>query len=200
MNHLLEINKLNNHYYAFRHGESISNVKKLIISSPKNGISKYGLSENGINQVKKSIGNCSFAFDYKTIIYSSDFKRTKETAEIIAEIIESKNLFFDKKIRERFFGDFEEKSNINYSKIWEKDIKNPCHKEYNVESVEEVLERVSKFIIEIDTLYENKNIIVTSHGDTLQILQIAFNKMLTLKLRSFPHMHNAEIKKLTLKK
>ena len=55
MNHLKSLNKLNNQYFALRHGESIANQKGLIVSSPENGIKGYGLSETGQTQINESV-------------------------------------------------------------------------------------------------------------------------------------------------
>ena len=55
MNHLLDIVELNSQYFIMRHGESTANVEGIIVSTPENGVTKYGLSEEGQAQVKQSI-------------------------------------------------------------------------------------------------------------------------------------------------
>ncbi len=55
MNHLKSLSRLNNQYFALRHGESTANQKELIVSSPENGIQNYGLSGTGRKQITDSI-------------------------------------------------------------------------------------------------------------------------------------------------
>ena len=42
---------------------------------------------------------------------------------------------------------------------------------YQVESVQQVVERVSSLVASLESRYSNKHIILTSHADTLQIMQ-----------------------------
>eukprot|EP00929_Paragymnodinium_shiwhaense_P038055 TRINITY_DN20179_c0_g1_i4.p1 TRINITY_DN20179_c0_g1~~TRINITY_DN20179_c0_g1_i4.p1 ORF type:complete len:161 (+),score=44.63 TRINITY_DN20179_c0_g1_i4:52-534(+) len=71
-------------YFALRHGESEANVAGIIISDPKVGTKRYGLTKKGIAAVrvsaaafaKKVTAQRPFAVE----IIASDFKRTMETA------------------------------------------------------------------------------------------------------------------------
>ena len=74
---------MKNQYFVMRHGESKANALGIIVSDPNNGVSNYGLTEKGEWQATASAQKAIdvFGFDSQTIIYSSDFKRAKETAE-----------------------------------------------------------------------------------------------------------------------
>jgi len=197
MNNLLKINKLKNCYFIMRHGESIANREKIIISDPKIGIKKYGLTDKGRLQIKESIA-MSDDLDNKTIIYSSDFLRTKETAKLIKEILNNKKLYFKKNLRERYFGLFDQKSNQNYQNVWLEDKKDPSHKKNNVESVDNVLNRTTSLILALEKKYNLKKILLISHGDPLQILQTAFLKISPANHRKIDHLDVAEIRELKL--
>ncbi len=199
MNYLENMKHTVNRYFAVRHGESEANIAGIIISDPETGIKKYGLSDKGKDQSEiaaKSI----LTFSNKLIIYSSDFKRTSETAAIICQTLNAPLVIHTPLLRERFFGNFEATSNTNYEKIWQKDVLNPDHTEWNSESVNSVLERTTLCVDEIEKRYSGKIILLVSHGDALQILQTAFQNVNASQHRSLKHLETAEIREFILHK
>jgi len=208
INHLADINNLRNRYVAVRHGESEANVAHLISSNPERGIEFHGLSSNGRVQVaentklfrENNLSNNSY------IIISSDFRRARETAEILAlnlsnSINNQLNIQLDKRLRERFFGIYDNTSDENYNIIWKNDEEN-LQKNLNdqVESVESVRERTTALIKELDEKYENQLIFLVSHGDSLQILQTAFERIPNAnQQRYLKHLERAEFRPLILK-
>jgi glucosyl-3-phosphoglycerate phosphatase len=197
MNYIRNISKLKNRYFVIRHGESEANVKGIIISDPSAGTKKYGLSENGKKQVENSIMRTDF-LNEETIIYTSDFKRAVETAEIIEKKLGIEGMKKTFLLRERFFGEFDSLSNSNYEKIWEKDFENADHTEWNVESVNSVLDRTTECVRNIEEKYSAKNVILVSHGDALQILQTAFHHVEASDHRNLKHLETAELRELLL--
>ncbi|MBN1500132.1 MAG: histidine phosphatase family protein [Spirochaetes bacterium] len=191
--------ELKNRYFAFRHGESEANTEGIIISNPETGIYEYGLSSNGRKQVQNSIEN-SILPDSDTKIYSSDFKRAVETAEIIKSILNVSEINISHLLRERFFGEFEKTSNKNYDKVWSEDRKNPDHNLWKVESVNSVLSRTSELIITLESRFSNMNIILVSHGDALQILQTFFLQTEAARHRDVEHLETAELRLLNRQK
>ena len=198
MNHLQSINKLNNQYFALRHGESIANQKGLIVSSPENGIKNYGLSETGRKQIETSIrGNDKVKKVTKVI--SSDFLRTVESAAIAHQCLHSKTeIQYDKKLRERFFGDHELQDNSYYQKVWDDDKLDSSHTNNNVESADAVMERTTSLVMTLENEFNGESFLLVSHGDALQILQAAFNKTPASLHRSLPNLDTAEIRELIL--
>lgn len=175
MNHLEKVIELKNRYFIMRHGESKINVESLIISDPKNGIDSYGLTERGKEQVRVSISKSDL--DKETLIYTSDFKRARESAEIVKKILGVESFNFSTKLRERYFGRYDKKWSVNYKEIWDNDIKDPANKNKGVESVLEVLDRTTSLIVDLEKKYNGKVILLVSHGDPLQILQTGFAKI-----------------------
>ena len=191
--------KFTNQYYIQRHGESNANKMGIILSHYVDGQSmEYSLTEFGKKQVREGVINAvrDYQIDNNTIIYSSDFSRAKQTANITKKILKTNKLHITTKLHERFFGDYEKTSSSNYEKVWLNDIDDHNHKIKNVESVAEVLKRVIKLITNLENKYTNQNILLVSHGDTLQILQTFFENIKPSQHRSLKHLKVAEIRKL----
>jgi len=197
----MNLKSLKNNYFILRHGKSSANEEGIIISDPKNGILSYGLVEEGRQQVKASAKKAKEekVLDKKTIIVSSDFSRALETAEITREVLGCGQVIVSTKLRERNFGDWEKTHNSNYQRVWDDDIKDANHKVNNDESAQEVLDRTSSLINDLEEEYTGKNILLISHGDALQILQTAFEKVSPSHHRTLRHLETAEIRRLHLK-
>jgi broad specificity phosphatase PhoE len=135
----------------------------------------------------------------ETIILSSDFRRARETAKIVYDALDcQREIEFDIRLRERFFGDHDKKSDTAYSGVWQLDRQNPHHTDANVESVCSVLTRGVALVNEIDTRYKEKIILLVSHGDILQILQTAFASCNASLHRDLDHLETAEIRLMAL--
>lgn len=82
--------ELKNAYYILRHGQSLANIRDLIISHPENGIDDFGLSDAGREQVYGAFSRYPDAKDLNrdTLIHSSDFLRARHTARIAAEVLD----------------------------------------------------------------------------------------------------------------
>ena len=198
MNYLQTQKTLNNRYFVMRHGESIANQKGLIVSAPENGVPDYCLSAIGRFQLEQSV-EANTLLSGVTKIFSSDFKRARESAEIAHSLLNCKDdVTLSKNLRERFFGDFEMSSNIHYQTVWDNDAVNSGHSIDNVESADAVMERTSSLVLSLEKEYSGKMFLLVSHGDALQILQAAFLKTEASTHRSLPHLQTAEIRELIL--
>jgi len=194
---------MNNDYFALRHGQSQPNVLGIVLSGLEDGKKEeYTLTKEGEGQVQISVKKAKEEelLGSDTIIYSSPFSRAKKTAEIAKEVLGVEaEIIFDDRLRERWFGDWEKTDNTAYEKIWKEDRVNPEHKIKNVESALEVQKRITSLIEDLEEKYIGKNILLVSHGDTLQILQTGFLKISASEHREVPHLHTAEIRKLNNK-
>lgn len=186
---------LQNNYYAMRHGQSKANVEGIIISDPAVGTTQYGLTEVGKQQAEQSITAADF--DQNTIIVSSDFKRAIETAKIVHQHIQANTKIIESwKLRERYFGEWEGTSNENYQKIWLTDIQTDLDPGYKVESVNQVIQRFLELMLTLESTFQKREIILVSHGDTLQIGQAFLQNIDPHQHRSLPHLSTAEIRNL----
>jgi probable phosphoglycerate mutase len=187
--------RLNNRYFAMRHGQSLANEQGIIISHPANGVlAEYGLSEIGKNQVAASVKKSILPPD--TVIYSSDFSRARQTAEIVCQQIGGSEVTLAEELRERYFGDWEKMPFANYEKVWQVDREHADWHKHNVEPVNDVLTRTLRLITEIEYHHLERDILLVSHGDTLQILQVGLSGQSPTKHRDLPYFETAEIRRL----
>jgi len=183
-----------NNYFLIRHGHSEANSRGIIVSNPETGTIKYGLTKNGKKQVLAAAADFSITEDL--IIYSSDFLRTKETAEILKETLHSGDIIYTPLLRERFFGFYDGLDDDQYNEVWIRDKDNEDNKINSVESPRQVSNRVESLISMIESKYSGKNILLVSHGDCLQIMQTVFQNISPAKHRTLTHLNVAEIRKI----
>lgn len=192
---------LKNTYYALRHGHSVANEQGIIISDPASGKNAaYGLTELGRRQVESSIRNIlnEHPFgDKRIVIVHSPFSRTLETAVIAKNILGvSDELIETGDLRERHFGQFEGKSNVHYQTVWDLDANDPHHTTYDVESVASVRARQENFIHGLERQYDHIVIILSGHGDPLQILETSLRGMDPSQHRQLEPLQNGELRLL----
>lgn len=189
---------LKNRYFIIRHGESEANVAHILLSHPKEGTVSHGLSSKGKRQVKISVlkNKKSKLLDSDIIIYSSDFLRAKETAEIAKKLLGIKKINFHKNLRERYFGKYDKTSLDNIKIAWEQDRKNPNHKHQGAESPNKVLKRTLILIAQLEKKHKGKKILLVSHGDVLQILYTHVSGKPVSHHRLIPHLETAEIREI----
>ncbi len=201
MNHLQEVAELRNTYFALRHGNSLANREELIVSHPDDGVGSYGLSDTGRAQVASAVAAAKqqYGLDHTTIIVTSDFARARETAEIAAKLLGVPTISATPQLRERFFGAWDKQHISNYAKVWSDDVAYPDHNHNAVESTAEVVARATELIKDLEETYTGRNILLVSHGDTLQIMQTAFERVAASQHRMLAHLQTGEIRKLQLK-
>jgi len=155
-----------NRYFLLRHGFSESNRQKIISCWPEK--SKINLTDKGREQIKKvakTLKNKNIQ-----LIFSSDLLRTKQTAEIVSEEI-GVPIKFDERLREYNTGEFNgELIEKFYEFIGEK-INKFSKTPEGGENLSEVRKRIMNFILELQKKYQNKNILIISHGDPLCVLE-----------------------------
>lgn len=196
---MISLDSLHNHYFLLRHGQSEANILELIISNPIEGVEKYGLTPIGRSQVTSSVQRAKARgqLDSSTLIYSSDFKRCRDTAGIAFATLNCSPPHFTPALRERYFGTWDHTHHSNYQKVWSLDEQDPTHTTENVESVVAVLQRTTTLIHNLEALYHSASILLISHGDALQILQTAFEHVSPALHRHLPPLATAEIRQLT---
>lgn len=157
-----------NNFFLVRHGESESNVNKVnnsdrTVSNP--------LTARGQEQAKEA-AKLLETKKIDLLIYSP-FERTKATADILAESLNlaPAQVIADERIAEIKLGDFEGQSNQSYQDFLHQQGKGWSAEDVNGESWQTVMKRVGDFLYDINTKYQNKNILVVSHNAPLQMLE-----------------------------
>ena len=133
-----------------------------------------------------------------TVICSSDFARAAQTARVVAGALGAADVVVTAELRERCFGDWEGMACENYLTVWAADKGNPGHADGHVEPASAVLARATAFIIALEQRYSGRDILLVSHGDTLQILQAGFLRMDPGRHRELPHFAPAQIRRFRL--
>jgi probable phosphoglycerate mutase len=194
------MSELKNAYFVLRHGESVPNIKGIIVSDLEEGKKEENsLTQVGEAQVRYSIEKAKQkgSLDKETVIYSSPLSRCKRTAEIASDILGIKGGFMlDDRLRERGFGDWEGTSNANYQKVWDGDALRIHNSDANVESTESVIKRVIGLIQDLENMFVHKNILIVSHGDILQIFQTFFDGRPSSFHRNISHLEVAELRNM----
>lgn len=190
---MLERLELKNRYYLIRHGNSKANREEVIVSSPGVGIKSFGLSEYGCKQVLQ-LSQKIEPLNYKVL--SSPFKRAVETAEILTKNLQIDSFTVMDDLKERYFGDFDLTSSSNYDIVWLLDSRDPDHNMWFVESVNDVYKRVKGAVEELEESFDDEDIILVSHGDTLQILECWFRGIDPSQHRSLDSIEQAEMRKM----
>jgi probable phosphoglycerate mutase len=133
------------------------------------------------------------------------------------------NIVLETRLRERGFGDWDGTSDSNYQRVWEDDAVDSSHSRRGVESVDSVMSRATQAVIDWDQALSNLGkaegegdtplvssaptpapsvppavVVCIAHGDVLQILQAAFQKMDGTKHRTLPHLETATLRPLLL--
>lgn len=170
-------------------------------TDPKNGLTEKGRGEVLASTLAWIKVNKDAIKEYlvldKIVVVTSPFSRTQESAQIFVETLE-KNfkgsipkkykktglksiIVVENDIREREFGKFEGELNSGkiYDQVWAEDTKNPNHTKWGVESAAAVQARASQVVYNLEKDSQasgGKLYILVAHGDTLKILQTAFQK------------------------
>jgi len=198
LNHLDAHDRLANRYFAMRHGHSLANQQGIIVSDPAHGCTGFGLSAQGVLQVRASLQQDS-QLDSNTVIVSSDFRRALETAALVQQLAGiAAPPQVDMRLRERHFGALELGADSAYPSVWEQDARNPDSDFQGVESASRVMARVTALIVDLEQRYVDTNLLLVSHGDALQILQTAFARRPASAHRQLQHLQTAEIRPLLL--
>lgn len=197
MNHLSGTDRLANRYHAMRHGQSKANEAGVIVSkidTDRGG--DYGLSERGLRQASAAAQACGLPAD--TVICSSDFSRARQTAEVVREHLGATEVTVAEALRERCFGDLDGTPVANYARVWTADGADGDRGRDGVELAAAVLDRTTALVADLERRYSGRDILLVSHGDTLQILQAGFLRMDPAKHRSVPHLDTAQVRELRL--
>jgi broad specificity phosphatase PhoE len=197
VNHLSSVDRLTNRFSIMRHGQSEANAAGIIVSrieTDRHG--DYGLTELGRQQALATARGCGLPGD--TVICSSDFARAGQTAEVVRAHLGTPEVVLAQALRERCFGEWEGSATDNYARVWAADEASSGHEtsDDHVEPVAAVLDRTTAYILELERRYSGRDILLVSHGDTLQILQAGFLRMDPSRHRSLPSLKTAEIRQL----
>jgi glucosyl-3-phosphoglycerate phosphatase len=197
VNHLIIVDRLKNRYSIMRHGQSKANLRGIIVSHVEtDAAGDYGLSDLGREQVLAAVRASTLS--RQTLVYSSDFARALQSAQLVQEYLQSPAVVLVPALRERYFGTWDGTSAGNYQQVWAADEACGTHVGTGVEPVHDVLDRVTGLIVGLERQHSDRDFLLVSHGDPLQILQAGFARMDPARHRRLPHLETAEIRRMSL--
>lgn len=162
---------MRNRFFLMRHGESLANLADRIISLPDNGLNGYGLSELGREQAR--ISAQASGLPPSTLVVASDFLRTQQTAEVVCQTLGLRPARLDTGLRERAFGRLEGQTGADYHRVWEQDSLGFEDTLFGSESCSALAERMLAVVARLEEGWEDREILLVSHGDPLRFLQLA---------------------------
>lgn len=146
--------------YIVRHGKTDWNEKGLL-----QGTTETNLNAEGILKTKELASKIDL--NKIDICICSPLQRTKETADIL--VGNKLSILYDDLITERNFGDYEGKK-VDFDLIasqWDYELNDSSH---NIESIQKCLLRANKFLNKIKERYDNKTILIVTHGSFMKAL------------------------------
>lgn len=186
--------KSGNSYFLMRHGESESNVKRILNAEPH---TSNGLTEKGVRQVREAMSK--IPQDVDLVIYSP-LQRTRETVEIFKESLSLNEgqYVLDDRVREIGMGEFEGRPTKD--RTFEKPEDEFTETKGGMENLNDLRVRMGTFLYDLEQKYQNKKILIVSHGDPLWILESVMQGAdveRTLALGKETYITNAEIRECT---
>jgi broad specificity phosphatase PhoE len=174
--------------YIVRHGESEGNLNKSY-QSPDTSLSNKGIKEAHI--LAKRLKDLSIDF-----IYSSNFKRARQTSEIISKKLNLKIEFWSE-LRELtrpsiLWGKpIESQSGKKFEKQVDKNYANAEWKFMEYESVNDLKKRAQKILKHILKHHKNQDILLISHGTFIKMVisLMIFDKILTPEIFWYIRRH-----------
>jgi len=190
--------KSGNEFFLMRHGESEGNEQGFYDSDVNK---KNSLTKKGRAQVKKSARGLKKKGITK--IYASPFLRTRETAEIVAEVLgfSKENIIYDDRLREIGFGNLSGKKEAQDEFLaWWKShtYEDPIP---GGESYFEAKNRFGSFMYDIEQTVTEEQILIITHGvmfESAEILTVGANakEANNILTTSIDRTHLAEVRKL----
>lgn len=149
------------------------------------GIADIPLNEIGKQQVVALANRLSLEEKWD-IIVTSDLLRAKETGQIIASTLNFPISWFDERIREINCGEIEGTTEEERIKKWGS---NWRELNLGMESFEDVSKRGYEFLAELATSYNDKRVLVVSHG---ALIGLTLKRLLPEKFPS-THIENTSL-------
>ncbi len=156
---------MRNKYILLRHGQTIYQARGWNVFYPDDNI--VSLTKKGKRQIRiaaKKLKNKNIDF-----IYSSDFLRTRQTAEIVAEEL-GLRIKLDKRLRDVDVGVYKGKKGEEFWSIFSSKKQRFSKRPPKGESWRDVKKRLKNFIKDIEKKHRNRTILIVTHADPVWLL------------------------------
>ena len=189
----------NNNYLVLRHGQAEHNQLNIISNNKDN---PHHLTSEGKEEIKEVVKKLK---DKKIdLIISSPYIRTKETAEIVAEGIgvSVKDIIYQDGLREVETG-LDGRPVADYHALFKNTLDKFTQIPKGGENLNQLKERVTKVIYDLENKYKGKNILIISHEYPLWMLEagikgLSNQESAELKDSNHEYPKTGEVKTITL--
>ncbi|MHB9019761.1 MAG: class I tRNA ligase family protein [Minisyncoccota bacterium] len=186
-----------NNFWILRHGEA-NHVETGTIASGIEGKNNTShLTKKGKEQVEESAKKLvkQLGKEKLDIIISSPYARAKETAKIAAKMTGAK-VVVDKRLAEINVGPFNGRLVSDYQAFFQNGLERFVKAPTQAETLTDVKKRVMEFMIDINSKYSDKNILITGHGDPLWMLEGAVKNLSNEDILKLSSLNIAELRKV----
>ena len=178
-----------------RHGEALHNIKKMVTVGPEQD-SDDPLTEKGKKDVRAAAAKLKK--EKIDVIVTSGAYRTKQTSEIMAEILGIKKVEEMEEFYEILVKGFWGRPMKEFSEAFKNEEARLIEKPRGAENLRELRARVMDGLRKIREKYPGKNILIVSHGDPTRILECAINAVSEKEYDAIPELKPAEFRKINL--
>ncbi|MBI2100962.1 MAG: class I tRNA ligase family protein [Candidatus Vogelbacteria bacterium] len=190
--------KSGNRYFVMRHGEAENNVLKVLSSRADN---PHHLTERGRAEIEQAAGRLRSA--EINLIVSSDFIRTRETAEIIVRTLglPAGSVIYDERLREVNHGELNNQPVNVYRDYFKTAEQYFVDRLPGGENFTEVKRRLGEALYDLEKAYRDRKILIITHESPSWLLFAAAagaDRSATLALRGTEpdFLKNAEWREL----
>jgi len=183
--------------YVIRHGESEHNVDRTVMAHTHD--SQHSLTELGFRQAQKTAEFMQTVLNEKTILYSSPYLRTIQTATAIHKLLPEEIPFYENPlIREWELGNLYDFTNRTPEAKKEYKAAGPFYFRYhNGESLADVYLRATMFINTVVERVQSKqryeNMVVVTHAAFIQMLLSHLMDWPVTEFQNFKPVENASV-------
>lgn len=190
--------KSKNTYYLLRHGEADSNVNNIATSNIQ---TSNGLTKEGRKQIREAAKK--LVKEKIDIIISSPYPRTKETAEIVTQVLGLKPNF-DQHLQEMDFGSYDGLPVAEFkAKFPGGELERFERAPNGGENLKDVLKREMDLVKELEKKHKGKKILLVGHGDPFWVLEGALRgkspREIAEQFYAGDYIGNGEIRKIELR-
>lgn len=183
-----------NRYLLQRHGEAGHNLTNTLASFPEpdGGVKLTEKGEQMIRDVSNRLKD-----EGVDVIVSSDLRRTKQTAGIIAEEL-GLGVAFDERLRDTDFGDMNGMPISVLKERFGTRVARFTEAPEGGETLRQVRHRIIEVVKELEAKYEGKTILLVSHGDPLWMLESGIKHMTDEESDGMTYNHVGEYRELDI--
>ncbi|MFH1967994.1 MAG: histidine phosphatase family protein [bacterium] len=159
---------LKNNYFLLRHGQTIYQKENRKINYPADADYSLTITEEGKEMIKKVAEQLKS--EKIDLIFASPFLRTKQSAEIVSDILGIENINYDERIIDIKMGEFANRSHEEYANFFANEEERFTKRPRGGENWNDIIARTKTFLNDTEKQHKDKNILIISHGDPIWLM------------------------------